>query len=214
MKIGKRLLGQRKKMEIVFNYITPNEFSRPQKKRQCMLALVMHWTANATMSAQAIRDFFDAKKTGAGGYGSAHYVVGQKGEIIACVPENEIAYHCGSSAIDPASQRVYTDEARARFGAYAADSAHTSPNFCTIGVELCPVNLAGDFSEATIKAAAELAATILHRYRLDERAITTHHDVVGWKDCPRSWTAHPELLESFRADVKHELEALEAKLRG
>ena len=50
------------------------------------------------------------------GYGLAHYIIDQNGIIIAAVPENEVAHHCGSSDKDPARGQVYTDEARRRFG--------------------------------------------------------------------------------------------------
>lgn len=186
-------------------YLSENDYSRPCNKIREVLGLVIHWTANSSMDALHVRDFFEAKKSGMGGYGSAHYVIGQKGEIVQCIPESEIAYHCGSSAVDPASSRVYTDEARKRFGKYAIDYKTTSPNFCTLSIELCPIDRDGNFSQETIESAIALCADILSRYGLCENDITTHHDIVGWKDCPRLWTKNPCLLDAFRQDVKRRL---------
>jgi N-acetylmuramoyl-L-alanine amidase len=129
------------------------------------------------------------------GYGSAHYIIDQNGLIVAAVPEYEVAYHTGSSQPDPESGKIYTDEARRRYGKYATET--NSPNNCTIGVELCPIDAAGNFSDATINSAIELCADILTRYGLDASDLTTHHEVVGWKDCPKLWTKKPALFSAF-----------------
>ena len=123
---------------------------------------------------------------------------------MQAVPENEVAYHTGSSQTDPASGKYYTDEARAMFGHYATET--NSPNNCTIGIELCPINAAGDFSRRTIAAAVELVADILRRHGMNENRITTHKKIVGWKNCPKLWTEHPEKLAEFREMVKKKME--------
>src|SRR5574344_3080867 len=186
-------------MQIIHDFLTRNEYSRPGKKLQKVLAVVIHWTANPDATAKQNRDFFESKKTGMGGYASAHYIIGQDGIIMAVVPENEVAYHCGSSDKDPASGKVYTDEARRRFGRYASESS--SPNLCTIGVELCPTDAQGKFTNATINAAVDLCADICRRHELPVQAITTHHNIVGWKDCPKLWTEQPQLLIAFQFTV-------------
>ncbi len=186
-------------MQIIHDFLTINEYSRPARKLREVLAVVIHWTANPAATAKENRDFFESRKTGAGGYGSAHYIIDQNGIIVAAIPENEIAYHCGTSERDPVSGRVYTDEARQRFGHYAKETS--SPNNCTIGVELCPIDNAGNFTDATINTAIELCADICSRYGLNSGDITTHHNIVGWKDCPRLWTNKPQLLDAFRASV-------------
>ena len=42
-----------------------------------------------------------------------------------------------------------------------------------------------------------IAEDILKRYNLPITALTTHHNVVGWKDCPKLWTEKPALFEAF-----------------
>lgn len=187
-------------MKIDEQYLTVNEYSRPGKPLGRVLAVVMHWTANPSAGAAANRDFFETRKNGMAGYGSAHYIVGQNGDIVRCIPEEEVAFHCGTDIADPASGKVYTDYAREKFGAFA--SGNSSPNLCTIGVELCPVNWDGYFSADTLNAAAELVAGICVRHGLSAGDVTTHHDVVGWKDCPRLWTNNPKYLEEFRDMVR------------
>ena len=191
-------------MQIIRDYITINEYSRPARKLREVLGIVMHWTANPAASAKDNRNFFENRKAGVGGHGSAHYIIDQSGVIIAAVPENEVAYHCGSDKADPASGRIYTDEARRRFGKYA--SVNNSPNNCTIGVELCPKDAAGNFTDETINAAVELCADICRRYNLPAQAVTTHHDVVGWKNCPKLWTEKPQLLTAFQFTVDDKIQ--------
>ena len=186
-------------MQIIHDFLTINEYSRPGRRIRELLGIVIHWTANPAANAKQNRDYFENKKMGMSGYGSSHYIIDQNGIIIAAVPEYEVAYHCGSSEKDPESGKVYTDEARARFGRYASENS--SPNLCTIGVELCPKDAAGNFSGATIETAIELCADICKRYGLTAKTITTHHNIVGWKDCPKLWTEKPQLLEAFRRSV-------------
>ncbi len=190
-------------MQINQQLLTINEYSRPGKNIKEVLAIVIHWTANPFINAIANRNFFENRKTGMGGYGSAHYIIDKSGEIILCIPENEVAYHCGTSKADPASARLYTDYAREKFGKYAVDYKTNSPNFCTIGIELCPVDTNGNFTEQTIQSAVNLCADICKRYNLTEKDITTHHNIVGWKDCPKLWTEYPELLDAFKSYVKN-----------
>ena len=186
-------------MDIKERLLTPNEWSRPGYRLRQVLGVVMHWTANPHADALANVRFFENRKAGTAGYGSAHYVISQTGDVVRCIPESEVAYHCGSSKTDPASGKVYTDLARQLFGAYCGSS--TSPNFCTLGIEMCPTEEAGSFTEATEAAAVELVADILRRYELGTAAVVTHHGVVGWKDCPRLWVARPELFEAFKLKV-------------
>lgn len=188
-------------MRITQELLTPNEYSRPRKPLQKLLGIVVHWTANPCADAEQTRLYFEAKKTGMGGYASAHYIIGQKGEIIQIIPANEVAYHCGTDRKDPASGKIYTDYARKKFGHYAVHWQATSPNFCTIGIELCPTDDDGHFTERTINAAVELCAYLCNKHHLTADDITTHHEIVGWKDCPRLWTNQPELLDAFRASV-------------
>ena len=188
-------------MTITQKLLTPNEYSRPQTPIKELRGIVIHWTANPHANAEKNRLFFEAKKTGMGGYGSAHYIIGQDGEVLQIIPTNEIAYHCGTNQKDPVSGQFYTDYARKKYGHYAVHWQTTSPNYCTIGIELCPTDDDGNFTEKTINAAIDLCAYLCKRHNLTPQDITTHHDIVGWKDCPRLWTNQPELLDAFRASV-------------
>ena len=188
-------------MTIKQQLITPNKWSRPQYCIKEVLGIVMHWTANPKANAEQNRNYFESRKNGNDGYGSAHYIIGQNGTVVQCIPTNEIAYHCGSSQKDPASGKIYTDYARKKFKQYVEDYKTNSPNYCTIGIELCPIDSYGHFTNLTIDSAVTLCADLCKRFNLKAEDITTHHAIVGWKDCPRLWVRHPELLDTFRTSV-------------
>lgn len=195
-----------KDLVITKDYLTPNEYSRPQKPIREVKAIVMHWTANPGASAKANRDFFERRKIGTMGYGSAHYIVDTDGTVIAAIPETEIAYHVGSSRPDPKSGEIYTDLARKKFDHYAKHYKLTSPNYCTLGIELCPLDDDGNFTDATIVTAIKLCAALCSRYNLTTDDVVTHNQVVGWKDCPRLWVRKPYLFDAFKESVREEIE--------
>ena len=193
-------------MTIKQHLLTPNKWSRPQLRIKEVLAIVMHWTANPKANAEQNRNYFESRKNGKDGYGSAHYVIGQDGTVIQCIPTNEVAYHCGSSQKDPTSNKYYTDYAREKFKHYAENWQTNSPNFCTIGIELCPTDYEGHYTDATIDSAIVLCGQLCKQFNLQAEDITTHHAIVGWKDCPRLWVKHPELLYAFRKVVENRIE--------
>ena len=188
-------------MTIKQHFLTPNKWSRPQQSIKEVLAIVMHWTANPKANAEQNRNYFESRKNGNDGYGSAHYIIGQNGIVIQCIPTYEIAYHCGSSQKDPKSGKIYTDYARKKFKHYAENWKTNSPNNCTIGIELCPINQEGSFTSETIKTAIALCARLCEHFNLKADDITTHHAIVGWKDCPRLWVKQPELFDAFKKGV-------------
>jgi len=189
-------------VEIVEDLLTVNEFSRPGRRRPATLAVILHWVANPGTTAKFNRDYVEHDVPRLRKYASAHYVVGLDGEVIRCIPEDEMAYHVGSDQADPESGRIYTDWARERFGKYAVDHETWSPNCCTIGVEMCHVDWEGRFTVETLDSTRELVATLCREWGLDPlQDIGTHFMVVGWKKCAKWFAERPEELERFRAGV-------------
>lgn len=166
------------------DHLTVNPYSRPQRKLVEVRAVVMHWVANPGTSAQANRDFFESRKDGRNGYGSAHFVV-DANEIVECIPVEEMAYHVGAS-----SYTRFSDEC---LGAY--------PNATTIGVEMCHPRWDGSYEQATWQRAVDLVADLLRKADLPPSRITTHHAVTG-KECPKWFVDNPSELERFRWDVE------------
>jgi N-acetylmuramoyl-L-alanine amidase len=179
-----------------------NKYSRPGVKRHATLAIVVHWPQWSTVSAKKLHDYFGQIASEAR-YASTQYICGLEGEIVQVMPEDELAYHCGSDRIDPASKMVYTDRAREIFNNYA--STRSSPNWVTLGIEVCHYGLTGEMHDVTINALREWLIEKCKKYNLGADKILRHYDVVGWKDCPRYWVKHEDewkqLLESVQEAI-------------
>ena len=195
-------------MNATRDLLTINEWSRAGRKLCEVLGIIYHWVGNPGTSAKANRDYFESRKTGNLDYGSAHLIIDVDGSVIQCIPDDEVAYHVGTDKADPASGGIYTDWARRVFGQYALFPATNSPNNCTLGIEMCHLDWDGHFTDATLETAAQLGAVYCRAYNLDPLTrIGTHHGTVGWKDCPRLWTVHPDLFDEFLLEVKRRLSA-------
>lgn len=164
-------------MDIIKDYIAKNKYSRPGTALKTVKKIVVHYTGNPGSTAKNNRDYFNNMPVVAkvrpqdARYVSAHYVIGLSGEIIACVPEDEIAY-CSNSA-----------------------------NSYSISIENCHPDSEGRFNPATLRALTELLADLCRRYRLDPRTdIIRHYDVTG-KACPLWYVSHPDEWEALRAQA-------------
>lgn len=169
-------------MNIEERFLTPNQWSRPGAPIDRIRAVVIHWVENKLQPAEGVWRYFDDRKRGETAYGSTHYIVGLKGEIIQGIPEREVSYNCG--------HETYTAYKNMKFGS-------GNPNYYTIAMELCHIDWDGTFAEETLRSAAELTADILHRHGLSPLDITTHHNIVGYKDCPRLFVRQPEEFQRF-----------------
>ncbi|MGN0604594.1 MAG: N-acetylmuramoyl-L-alanine amidase family protein [Oscillospiraceae bacterium] len=140
-------------MNITDALLTPNKYSRPQIPLKTVKKVVLHYVGNAGSTAIATRNYFENQKNG-GRYVSSHYIVGLDGEILRCVPENEVAY-CSNQA-----------------------------NTYSISIECChPDAMTGKFTNATTESAIDLCAYLLKKYGLATTDLIRHYDVTG-KQCP------------------------------
>ena len=165
------------------DHLAPNEWSRPGKQLGSVRAIVLHWVANPGTSAQANRDFFELRKDGKNGYGSAHFIVDDH-EIIEAIPTTEMAYHVGALS--------YSQFATLWISSY--------PNNATLGIEMCHPDWSGKPTEEVWQRTVRLCAALCRQYNLQPHQITTHNAITG-KECPRWFVHHPSELERFRWDV-------------
>lgn len=157
-------------MEIQKALLTFNSFSRPGTKIDKITNIVIHWVGNAGSTAIANRNYFESLKD-KGRYASSHYIIGLDGEIVQCVPENEVAYH-GNSA-----------------------------NNYSIGIENCHPDWTGKFNDKTYASLIELCADICKRYDLDpQKALLRHYDVT-YKDCPHYYVLNHQAWLQLKNDV-------------
>lgn len=128
--------------------MTPNKYSRPQIPLKNVTKIAVHYVGNPNTSAAANRNYFENQKNG-GRYVSSHFIVGLQGEIIQCIPLDEISY-CTNQA-----------------------------NSYSVSVECCHPDSAGKFTEKTEQSLAELCAYLLKKFGLDADDIIRHYDVTG-----------------------------------
>ena len=170
-------------MQITRLHLTPNEYSRPQRPIRLVKSVVLHWVENPGSSARANRNYFESRKDGMLGYGSAHYIVDDR-EVIEAIPPEEMAYHVGA--------KWYSEFATEFLGEY--------PNDCTLGVEMCHPDWSGKLSLETWQRTVRLVAELLLANALRAHHITTHHAITG-KECPKWFVTHQAELDRFRWDV-------------
>lgn len=171
-------------MKITPALLTVNEFSRPHKPI-FPTGIALHWVENPKTSAIANRRYFEERKNGGKGWGSAHYIIDMSGEIIWCIPEREMAYHVGADR--------YTEYAKQNFGDY--------PNSHLLGIELCHIDDQGEMTKATWEAAVDLCTYICLNRGIEPVYITTHSAITR-KACPKWFVDHPRELFRFRQEVK------------
>lgn len=126
-----------------------NEYSRPGTALPAVNGIVVHYTANPGTTAEQNRSYFQSLKDTGETYASSHFVIGIDGEIVQCVPCNEIAY------------------------------ASNERNEDTISIECCIPDETGKFSEATYQSLVELVTWLMGRYDLGTNDVIRHYDVTG-----------------------------------
>lgn len=158
-------------MEIQQKLLTKNLYSRPGTKIGKIKNIVIHWVGNAGSTAIANRNYFESLKDKKI-YASSHYIIGLEGEVILCVPEEEVAYH-GNSA-----------------------------NSYSIGIENCHPDWGGKFNDKTYTSLVKLCADICKRYNLEPNtALIRHYDVTK-KDCPHYYVKDTKAWLQLKEDVK------------
>ena len=112
------------------HFLTIKEYSRPGTKPDGINYIVIHYLANPMTTAQQNHDYFESLKDLQNMSMSANYVIGLEGEIIQCVPDDEIAY------------------------------ASNSENHDSISIENCQKDCSGKFTEATDTSLVLLPASL------------------------------------------------------
>lgn len=158
-------------MKIKDMLIEPNKYSRPQTKIGTIKNIVVHYVGNAGSTAENNAKYFNNLKNGSGTYASAHYIIGNDGVVIRCVPENEVAYHASSA------------------------------NSYSIGIEVCHPDNTGKYTDLAYKSLIELLVDLCTRYKLEPtQAIIRHYDVTG-KICPKYYVENGGAWKKLKQDV-------------
>lgn len=176
--------------KIITKLLTPNKYSRPQKILKKVEAIVIHWVANPNSTALANRNFFENRKSGNSGYGSAQEFIDLNGDVLVCIPDNEISYNCGSD--------TYTERTKKELG--------SSPNSCTYGIECTHIDWNGKMTNETYNTLVQRCSDLCKKWNLNPLTdLWTHKEVVGWKDCHKWFVDHPDEWKAFKQKVYNKI---------
>lgn len=112
---------------------------------ETVTAIAVHYVGNPNTTAMQNRNYFNQKGVSV----SAHFIVGLEGEIIQCVPLNEIS------------------------------SATNYRNRDTISIEVCHPDATGKFNKKTYASLVKLVTWLCGEFHLDETDLLRHYDVTG-----------------------------------
>ena len=135
--------------KILEELLTENPYSRPGEALEKVKNIFVHYTANPGTSAEQNRSYFENLKDTQETSASAHFIIGYDGEIIQCIPREEIAY------------------------------AVKGRNYDSISIECCYLSEDGKFTEATYQSLLHLVDWLLYEYDLRPRDVLRHYDAGG-----------------------------------
>ena len=133
------------------DFLTVNEYSSPGDPLTEVKNILVHYTANPGTSAAQNRSYFEQLKDNHERSASAHFIIGYDGEILQCVPLDEIAY------------------------------AVQTRNEDSISIECCYKADNGQFTQETYDSLIKLLKWLTDAYDLQPDDILRHYDCGGKK---------------------------------
>lgn len=134
---------------ITIDLLTPNPYSRPGTPVEKVNYIVIHYVGNPKTTAKNNRNYFEGLATTHQTSASSHFVVGLEGEVIQCVPLNEMSYASNKRNVD------------------------------SINIEVCHPDTSGKYTDATYESLTHLVNILVNMYNLKEDQVIRHYDVTG-----------------------------------
>lgn len=131
------------------DFLTVNEYSRPGDKLEKVNNIFVHYTANPETSAAQNRSYFENLAETHERSASAHFIIGYEGELIQCIPLEEIAY------------------------------AVQYRNEDSVSIECCYLDEDGKFTDETYTTLVHFTARLLRKYGLEAEDLRRHYDEGG-----------------------------------
>lgn len=135
--------------EIIQDFIVKNPYSRSGVPLEQVNGIVVHYVANAGSTAEENKNYFENLKDTHLTKASSHFIIGLDGEIIQCIPMDEISY------------------------------ASNERNSDTISIECCHKKENGKFTKKTYRSLIKLTAWLCAVYGLSSSDVIRHYDVTG-----------------------------------
>lgn len=149
--------------------------------------IVIHYTANDGDTDEGNGNYFANNIVGA----SAHYFVDDD-SITRSVPDDYIAWAVGGS------KYKYT-----KGGKFYGKCTNAN----SISIEFCDTKKNGvyDFTEATMKNAADLVKLLMKKYTVPVERVIRHYDVTG-KVCPKPFVDDEKAWKEFKERLVDNME--------
>ena len=140
-------------MTITDSLIPKNKYNRPGTK-STPKRICVHYTGDCGATAAQLAKYWQNVAAGVfkdkpWSWTSAQYIVGLNGEVVRCIPDNEIAY------------------------------AAANQNADTIHIEVCYKQKSGAFEEKSIAALGELVRSLMKKYAIPAGKVVRHYDLTG-----------------------------------
>ncbi|MBQ9748850.1 MAG: N-acetylmuramoyl-L-alanine amidase [Clostridia bacterium] len=136
-------------------FLSIHENSRPGYKLTSLANIVVHYTGNpGTTADQNWRNFENNKPSA-----SAHFIIGLNGEIIQCMPLDEVAWAVGT----------------------------TQGNYTSISIECCHPDATGRFTDATYESLVKLVSWLCNEFDLDRDKVIRHYDYPRYTSSGMEW---------------------------
>ena len=136
-------------LSIQHQFLTINPYSRSGKSLHRVNGIVIHYTANPGSTAKNNRNYFENLRYTKTASVSSHFIIGLDGEIIQCIPLNEMAY------------------------------ASNNRNRDTISIECCHPDESGKFNKETYDSLVKLVRALMKTYHLQNQDVIRHYDITG-----------------------------------
>ena len=158
--------------------LTLNDYSRPGTKLSEINGIVVHYVGNPGTTAWQNRNYFEGLKDQTGSNRisvSSNFIIGMDGEIIQCVPIDEMAY------------------------------ASNTRNSDTVSIECCHPGKDGRFTEETYASLVRLTAWLCRELDLKPKDVIRHYDITEkacpkyFVDHPDEWK---EFLKDVKEAMK------------
>ncbi len=158
---------------ITQKYLSINPESRSGEKLTAVKNIVIHNIGNPGTSAINNWRYFES----APGV-STHFIIGLDGEILQCMPLDEVAWAVGT----------------------------TEGNYTSISIECCHPDETGKFTDATYESLIKLVSWLCNKLGLDRSNVLRHYDYIrynssglAWrKPCPKYFVDNPSEWEKFK----------------
>lgn len=143
---------------------------RPGRDLGQVKDIAIHYVGNPGTTAQQNHDFFDQPTTQV----SAHFLVGLDGEVIQCLPMDEMSY------------------------------ATNDRNGDTISIEVCHPEADGQFTQETYASLVRLTAWLCDNFGLSRDHVIRHYDVTGklcplyFVEHPEAWEQFLADVNAYR----------------